>query len=325
MKSRLWPYLLLFLFGCFLPTDLPRDYFFGEDTAVCLGAQPVSFTTDLVFQVDLVILSGTSRDYSLEYLEVKDISFKGPGQYVVESIFTVSYPARLPGSVAVLVDQHKSYAFSDSSNFRSKQINQFIHELTTANPFKLGGFTEAGLLSDTPIEYATPQFTSDAYSVMPFLFGLAKRTGGASVLYDAAQSVMGGFTAAGNRNLLMLVQGHDSLSMATANSVITSATAQSVAIDIIHFGTIAEAQAIVPISLATGGMFVYSATDMNMVTAFNHMNRLYESDRSAYRVTVRFTPPSPLAPGQDTRHEMIIHDSADDETYNAIALSIRVP
>lgn len=320
--SRLVP--LMILFGCYMPPDLPPTYFFGEDTAVCVSAKPVSVTTDLVFEVDVMILSGLSRDYSMDYLEAKDVSFRGSGQYSVQSVEKVHMPNRLPGSVGLLIDQHGSYAKVDTSNFRSKQLNQFINDLSS-NPVLVGGFASRGLLMEEPVEFGAPSFTNYSHNMTDYLFGLSKRTGGASVLYDAVLATVAKFPAGANRNLVMIVHGRDSASTATLTSAVSAAVAQSVKVDIIFLGSSSDALPMTPLSQLTGGMFVACPDDGNLVTTINHLNNMYSEEPVMMRITVKFTPPAPLVPGQDTFHEMIIHDSLDDRNLNTVPVYIKVP
>jgi len=317
--------LLFIVLGCNLPPDLGPVYFFGDDTAVCVGARPVSFTADLVFEVDIMLLSGTSRDYTLEYVEAKDISFSGPGQYVVQSITKEIVPLRLPGAVGILVDQHGSYLSIDSGNFRSKQVNQFIHGLSTSDSYLLGGFASGGLLNNVPVEYATSTFVTDPDVALPFLFGLSKRTGGVSDLYDATAAIISQFSAGSNRNLVLLVHGHDSVSAANINAVISSAVAQSVKVDVVFMGSPDDALALVPLAVGTGGIFVSCPSDGNMVTAINHLNNIYTGQPTLMRVKVQYTPPAPLMTGDDTFHQLVIHDSLRNVDLNIIPIYIKVP
>ncbi|MBL7849212.1 MAG: hypothetical protein JNL40_17220 [Cyclobacteriaceae bacterium] len=325
MKTRRWLISLLLVIGCNLPPDLPRDYFYGEDTTVCVAARPLTLTTDLTFEVDVMQLTGFSKDYTLEYLDSASISFTGTGQYVVESITEITMPLRPAGPVAVLLDQSGTYANVDSSNFRSKQLNQFIHELPAPGQFILGGFAQDGLLADSPVEFGTPSFTTDGDGIMPFLFGLSKRTGGKSVVYDAVASTVNLFSAGSNRSLLLLAHDGDSVSTGTITTAVNAALAQSVRVDVIFMGDRSEAQTLTPLSQATGGVFVTCTSDLNMVTAFNHLNNINSGKPYLFRVKVRFTPPSPLMSGQDTFHEMVIHDSISDTDYNPVSIYIRTP
>lgn len=317
--------MLILLFGCYLPPDLPPAYFFGEDTAVCVGARPVSLTTDLVFEVDVMILSGLSRDYTTDYLEAKDVSFAGPGQYAVQAVEKVYMSTRLPGPVGILIDQHGSYASVDTSNFRSKQLNQFIHDLPSSSPVLLGGYASGSLLAEEPVEFGTSSFTEERNGLMNFLFGLSKRTGGVSVVYDAVLATVAKFPSGTNRNLVMVVHGGDSASTASLATAATAAIAQSVKVDIIFLGPSAEAIKLAPLSQQTGGLFVACPDDGNMVTAINHLNNMYTAEPVMMRITVKYTPPAPLASGQGTIHELIIHDSLDDRNLNPVPVYVKVP
>lgn len=316
---------LLCLVGCNLPPELPRFYFYGDDTAICLGARPTSFTTDLVFEVDVVLLSGYSRDYTLEGLLAQDISFSGPGQYAVESIQEVASVARQTGPTAILIDQSGSYEQVDSSNFRSKQLNQFIHELPNPGQFLLGGFASNGFLSDAPVEFCSPAFTTGADGCMDFLFGLSKRTGGQSVLYDAMTATVNKFSGGGDRSLLIVAHETDAASTLTQNDAVSAATGQSVKTDVIFLGDSTGAMTLVPLSMQTGGLFVACASDRNMITALNLLNTVYYGDPFIFRVTVRYTPALPLVAGQETYHRMIIYDSVNDINLNMIPVYIKVP
>lgn len=323
MKSRSVLFVLLAL-ACNLPPELGPVYFYGKDTAIFTGARSVSFTTDLTFEVDVMLLSGYSRDYTLDYLEAANISFSGPGQYAVQSVTKEYMALRLPGAVGILMDQHGSYVSIDSGNFRSKQLNQFIHGLS-ANTYLLGGFASGGLMNEVPVEYATPAFVTDPDTSVPFLFGLAKRTGGISNLFDATASIISQFSSSQPRNLVIVAHGRDSVSAANISAVISSAVAQSVKIDIVFIGSAADALTLAPLAVSTGGLFASCPSDNYMITTINHLNNIYEGQPVLMRITVVYTPAAPLSPGEDTFHQLVIHDSLNDVDYNTIPVYIKVP
>ncbi len=323
MRSSLILVLILAV-GCNLAPDSPPVYFFGKDTAICVGARPVTFTTDLTFEVDVMLLSGFSRDYTLDYLDPGNIKFSGPGQYVVQSVTKENMPLRLPGDVGILVDQHGSYLSIDSGNFRSKQLNQFIHGLSS-NGHLLGGFASGGLMNTVPVEYATPMFITDPETSVPFLFGLAKRTGGVSDLFDATASIVSQYSSAQNRNLVIVAHGHDSVSAANISAAISSAAAQSVKVDVVFMGSPDDALLLAPLAMGTGGFFSSCPSASYMVTTINHLNNIYEGQPVLMRITVKYTPTALLSSGDDTFHQLVIHDSLDDVDYNAIPVYVKVP
>ena len=320
--------LLIILFSsCNLVPEAQRVFFDGNSTAVGLRSEAVSNASDLVFEADIALLYGLSRETVLGYIEDQDLKFTGNGTYVVNNLAAEELPQRLPGSTVILVDQSGTYDSADAMNFRSKLINQFTHELGSSSTWLIGGFSKGGSLSVEPAEYGTAMFTSDADAIVPYLFGLAARTGGVSSLYDAMISGIDRLkTTSGSRMLLVLAHESDSLSTATLSDVIAEATLNQIKIDIIFVGNIGDTQPLAKISQQTGGIFSFCPSDLEMITTFNHLNRIYDQPMLSLRMQITFTPLSgPLGSGVDTYHQLTVFDTIAEKDLNPVMIYIRTP
>ncbi len=327
MKTRIILLLLSLLASCNLPPESGRVFFYGNDTAVEIGSKGISLGADLVFETDVIVLAGNSRDVVFAYAEQQDLSFAGDGQYAVNNLSVVELPPRTPGSTVILVDQSGSYDSADAMNYRSKLINQFTHDLGGATSFLLGAFSSQGNLNLEPAEYGTTDFTSDSDGVMPYLFELPSRVGGISILFDAMISGIDRLkSVSGSRTLLILAHDLDSASLANESDVITAAILSQVRVDIIYVGNAKGTNPLTKIAQQTGGLFSLCSSDREMITTFNHLNVLYDQPMVTLRMQVKFTPSSgPLGSGVDTYHQLTIHDPIADTDFNPVVIFVKTP
>jgi len=86
-----------------------------------------------------------------------------------------------------------------------------------------------------------------------------------------------------------------------------------------------DALTLVPLSVGTGGIFVSCPSDGNMITAINHLNNIYAGQPALMRVNIKYTPPAPLMTGEDTFHQLVIHDSLDNVDLNIVPIYVKVP
>ncbi len=327
MKIRIIPLLLSLLVSCNLPPESGRIFFYGNDTAVEIGSKGISLGADFVFEADVIVLAGNSRDIVYTYAEQQDLLFTGDGQYVVNNLSVVELSPRTVGSTVILVDQSGSYDSADAMNYRSKLINQFTHDLGNATNFLLGAFSSQGNLNLEPAEYGTTEFTSDSDAVMPYLFELPSRVGGISTLYDAMISGIDRLrSVSGSRTLLVLAHDLDSVSIASENDVIAAAVLNQVRVDIIYVGNTKGTNPLAKISQQTGGLFSLCSSDREMITTFNHLNVLYEQPMVTLHMQVKFTPASgPLGSGVDTFHLLTLHDPIADTDFNPVMIFVKTP
>src|SRR5260221_1016199 len=309
-----------------LPEDL-RQFIRGSDSGITRRTAAVSNTaSELVLETDLSFFLGNSNDLEIGYLNPGEFSFSGNGTYSILQFNDVQLNPPAQSKLVVLLDQSGSYEATDMENFRCKALDKFFHDVTPPSDFLFGAFAKDGLLS-APVEFYANNFSTDAETQVPYLFNLAKRTSGKSVLLDALdQSIDKLATGNGNRNIIALVHGPDNASVISSDMVILKALSNRVKINIVMLGKGEDSIELAKMSAETGGLFFLCPSPYEMITTFNHLYTMLNGVTHAYRIKVKFIPAAgSLAPGMESVHTLNVHDTLYDYDFSPMLVYVKIP
>jgi hypothetical protein len=326
--SRYCVFILISAISCtILPGDF-RHYIGGSDLGITRRAALVSNTSsEMVFETDLSFVLGNSNTLGIGYLNPGEFSFTGNGSYSILDFNDVQLSRPSKSSFVVLLDQSGSYETTDVKNFRCKSLDKFFHDVTPPSEFLLGAFAKDGLLTPGPVEFYESHFSTDAETQVPYLFNLAKRTSGTSVLLDALDQSIDKLSAEpGDRNIIALVHGPDQASTISSNLLILKAASKQVKINIIMLGKEEASLELAKVSAGTGGLFSLCPSTDEMTTTFNHLYAMLNDLTHAYRIRVKFTPAAgSITPGMETVHTLSVHDTLYDYDFNPMLVYIKIP
>jgi hypothetical protein len=298
----------------------------GKDTGLIRKAAYVSNTaSELVFDTDASLMWGYTDAYDNIYLLQEAFTFAGNGTYTITDFKVVQAPAGGRSSTVVIVDQSGSYEADDGKNTRSKSLDKFFYDVQAPSDFMLGASASAGAISPEPIEFYQSSFSNDAEGQVPYLFGLAKRTGGKSAILDALSLAIDKVqSSTGTRNVVALVHGPDQVSSIPADALITKALSKQVKISIIMLGV--KDDVMTKIGESTGGLVSLCPTEKETITTFNHLYRLLNYVNQVYRLRVKFVPTAGgLLSGTETVHTLMVHDKTNDYDYNPMVVYVKIP
>lgn len=324
MKNRI---LILFVcLACQPYIDTERALQEGNDTGLTRSAAYVSHTaTELVFDTDVSLLYQYDGVEDMWYLPQSDFTW-GAG-YTVLDFKTPQIDAKGRSSTVVVMDQSGSYDETDPKNRRSKSADKFFYDVLAPSDFILGASAKGGLLTQEPLELYRPDFSTDAVGQVPYLFGLAKKTGGKNAAYDAmSQAIDKLATSTGKRNVVALVHGPDELSLITADALIAKAVAAQVRISIVMLGKADSATPWAKISASTGGLFSLCPSENEMITTFNHLYRLINEVSTVVRMRVKYVPASgSFASGNETTHTLHVRYESQNYDFNPVLVYVKIP
>jgi hypothetical protein len=206
-------------------------------------------------------------------------------------------------------------------------LDKFFHDVAPPSDFLLGAFAKDGLLPSGPVEFYANHFSTDAETQVPYLFNLAGRTSGESVLLDALDQSIDKLAAqTGDKNIIALVHGADQASAISADAVILKAASNQVRIHIIMLGVKEESTELAKVSASTGGLFSLCPSTQEMITTFNHLYAMLNDVTHAYRVKVKFTPAvGNITPGMETIHNLRVSNYLDGYNFSPMLVYIKIP
>ncbi len=329
MKNRFIILLTgLGLLSCDLYIDEERVLQDGNNTATTRRSGYISNTAaELVFEADVSFLYQYGGDLDIAYLTKDAFSFAGAGTYTIQEFKTVTLGATGRSSTVLIMDQSGSYDEVDFENRRSKSFDKFFYDVKSPSDFLLGAAAKGGQVSPEPLEFYRPDFSTDAEGQVPYLFGLAKRTGGKSAILDAMSLAIDKLApATGVKNVVALVHGPDESSLITIDALISKALAAQVYLSIVLLGKADVATGLAKITGATGGMLIICPSENEMITSFNHLYRLMNQGSTVYRLKVKFVPTSgPLVSGTETLHTLKVYYASEDYDYNPVLIYVKIP
>lgn len=324
MKNRIL--ILILCVACEPYIDTERALQEGNDTGLTRRAVYISHTaTELIFETDVSLLYQYGGVEDMSYLAQSGFTF-GAG-YTILDFKTPQVAAGGKTSTILVIDQSGSYGETDPENRRSKSADKFFYDVQAPSDFILGASAKGGLLSQEPLELYRSEFSTDAEGQVPYLFGLAKKTGGKNTLYDAlSQAIDKLGPTTGTKHVVALVHGPDEVSLISADALIVKAQAAQVRISIVMLGKADTATGLTKISESTGGFFSLCPSENEMITTFNHLYRLINGVSTVFRMRVKYVPPSgSLASGNETMHTLHVRYEYNDYDFNPVLVYVKIP
>jgi hypothetical protein len=324
MKNRIL--LLILCMACEPYIDTERALQEGSDTGLTRSATYSSHTaTELVFETEVSLL--------YQYGDVEDMSYLAEGSFTFDPNYTIldftttQIDARGKSSTILVMDQSGSYSEADPQNRRSKSADKFFYDVFAPSDFILGASAKGGLVSPEPLELYRPDFSTDAQGQVPYLFGLAKRTGGKNAIYDAlSQAIDKAATSTGLKNVVALVHGPDEMSLITSDALIAKAVSAQVKISIVMLGKADAAAGLAKICASTGGLFSLCPSENEMITTFNHLYRLINGISTVYHMRVKYVPKSgSFVTGAETMHTLNVRYASQDYDFNPVLVYVKIP
>jgi hypothetical protein len=326
MKTKYLLIGLALFSGCNLEIPDVKQYNIGSNTVVTDSIKVISGPTPLVFVVQISALDryGANDD---GYFEQGNFTFTSPGTYNIVSFEDVQLPGTIPPSLVFLEDQSGSYAEDDPENFRSKEINFFLHQIQAPGNFRMAGYSKGGSVQ-SPVEFSKAGFSTDPTTQLDFLFQLPSRTGGISSLYDALSVTIEQISGiqSDNKHIVVLAHAPDAGSNTTLSDLVNAAAANRVRIHILYLGDLAQGEPLAALSSQTGGNFAILPTNLELITALNQLYRLLCGVRHVYSMNVNYTPTSgSISSGSDIFHTMNVYDPIIEINLNPVVVYTKVP
>ena len=326
MRSKLIIFALM-LSGCTLLTETDQKYLpeFAESTAIVLQTRIISTdATTAVFESDVVLIN--KYQFYLSYFEKKNFELAGvTGASTTIQAFDLkqfSLPART--AAAVLINQSANYELYDPLNSRSKSLNKLIEDISTT-PLIVGGFAKSGLVSE-PVEFGATDLTSDYAQQLPFLFGLAKRTGGINNMAEAISTTIDKLKISKNAaDIFILTDGADQASATSFTQLATKAASNNIRLHITYLGTQAPVAHGI-LASKTNGSFAVCADQATLITTLAAMDMVSHDAPRGYRLRISYKKNvGTLAQGEELSVTIKIKDSFDGYEFNPLILSIKLP
>jgi hypothetical protein len=293
------------------------------ETAVFREYQYVSHdATSVTYDVEISSLSefddGTDLEYSIDAFKVE-----GEGTFEIISNEVVEAAVFDNAATVLLMDQSGLLEEIDPYNNRTKAINKFLEDFSSPNIFLFGGFSKSGGLAVEPVEYSSTDFTS-VWDQQNFLYALVNKTGGVSSLLDALDNAIDKLSTSSksNRNLVALVHAADAGSAATVSAVITKAILNNVKIHVLVFGTEDGLADDWELAEQTGGMLVMCPSDGEVISVFDHLERLFHQYSSINKVRIEFTPTGGVVSGNTYENRISITSSRE---LNPVYVKVKIP
>ena len=323
MRSKLLIIGLALLSGCTLfgYKDF-RYYPEGSYASMLVSYQYISrSTTEVIYDINVASFSY----YNDIYYDPSNYKFEGPGTFNIVQIEGVEKISNNTSANIILVDQSGSYIDIDPHDFRTKALNKFLEDFSPQGSVLLGGFSVDGLMTQQPVQYDEQGFTS-SWINRDFLFELPKETGGNSSLFDAIASSVNQLSqrSENQKNIFVLAHANDASSTATITDLVTQAAANSIHIHFIMLGI--SPTEVWDIAQPTNGMLAYCLQDLDMLTIFQHLEKLINGTVYTSRVRVSFKPNSGIVTSGDIYENQIrISDKTVGYDLNPIFVKIKVP
>jgi hypothetical protein len=312
--------------GCTLfPSDDYQYLPYSENAALLRDYTYLSHTsTSVTYEVTIHGLAWYGGDV---YLTQDEMSLEGQGTFEILDFSGVNYNLSGSSSTVLLIDQSGSYLEIDPYNNRSKALNKFLEDFGPHNQLLVGAFSKSGKLETQPVEYPTDEF-STPWVHQKYLFDLAGRTGGSNALYDAIDNALDKLILNSGypKNLVVMVHASDAGSTATVSSLIAKANQYQVKVHIIVFGPEPAGGEVWELVDKTNGMMAICSTDSDLITVFNNFQYLLNSNVTANRLRIRFTPSSGTVVSNNEYENLIkITDKYSGYEFNPVYVKITIP
>jgi hypothetical protein len=326
MKSKLILLVLLGASGCdlFQFEDF-RYYPNGLDATFLTAYRYISNTAnEVVYEVELVTWNYNNNMY---FESLADYELTGNGTLSIVNLSGFDNYATGESSTILLLDQSGSYSEVDPHNYRTKIINKFLEDIGFPHHFLLGAFSSQGLLTEEPVEYNSSEFISQ-WQDRDFLFGLTKRTGGKSSLYDAIDSALDKLStsSSGKRNLVVITHANDAGSTTTISNLITKAVSNSIRVHVVILGPEPIPSSLWELSQQSQGLFAPCPEDLRMVTLFGHLAEFLSDYTFITRLRIKFQPDGGnVISGNVYENQVRLLNSFLDYPLNPVYIKIKVP
>lgn len=336
MKNRIVHIAFLILAGCALPAiknENEKVFPPTNDTMLISQARYVSNTSnELVFELDLYHLAGQDFSHYVTnyYLKVNYSYLILPSAGVFQKVDDVQVQATsvASSSSVILIDESGSYDSLDHFNNRTQGIVKLCRDYINPSQYLVGGFSQNGKLGDTPTEFIEPDFSRYSDSELPALFGLAKKTGGKSNLYDAVNQALDkvAATTTPGKNVIVIAHATDEVSSVSLNGVIAKALANQVQVHILYLGSVTNANELAKLSEGTGGLFVSCPTIKELMASFEDLSLILQGSLYVQQVTIKYIPNSgTITSGQELWFTFKTHDTDYNIDNNPIVAYIKIP
>ncbi|MFZ6013374.1 MAG: vWA domain-containing protein [Bacteroidota bacterium] len=300
------------------------------ETAMIMRSQYVqNSSTELAYDIDVVLLSEYEDLVDNTYLQKEDFKFSDPTYTSLVPFDVVSVKqAATPSSILLMVDQSGSYEDVDPYNVRSQAISKMLYDIQTPHRILLSGFSRGGLI-DEPVEWMGQNFLGEGKAFQESLFSLAKQTGGTSSLYDALDVGLDRLLQAdvqSRKELVVLARSGDAGSSQSMVSIVQKAKANQIRIHSIVLGNNVGPESLAPVSLQTGGIYASCPTTKELTTVFSHLHRILNGKADVYRIRVRYKPNNAvIQPGFELIQTLSITDDSYDFDFNPVYTYVKVP
>lgn len=326
MKSKLFLGAFFLVVGCNLfPSEEDRYLPFHDNAALLRNYSYLSHTSSsIIYETEVSGLAWDGGD--VIFLE-DEFNVEAAGTFQILDFEIEESPVSGNSSTVLLIDQSGSYLEIDPFNNRTKAMNKFLEDFLPPNDFLVGGFSKSGLLTSEPAEFSSDNFNS-SWVNPEFLYELAGRTGGGCLLYDAIDDAIDKLSASPKtkRNLVVMIHAADAESSETIADVVTKANLNNVKIHVIIFGTVPDASDVWQLSEQTDGMLAVCATDSDVITVFDNLERLLNVSSSVNILTIQFTPTAGnVVSGNEYENLIRITETYSGLELNPVYVKVKIP